>query len=95
MSVNHMRETHNVKGKSPGRPKRGSREVNLKEIGERIRQLRGKESQIEFAGYLGITQGQLSRYEKGSGTPSLSVLLRLKKKCGRSTDWILTGKEGL
>jgi len=38
---------------------------------------------VAFAAYLGITQGQLSRYEKGSGTPSLNFLLRLKKKCGK------------
>jgi transcriptional regulator with XRE-family HTH domain len=38
---------------------------------------------VAFAAYLGIAQGRLSRYEKGSGTPSLNVLLRLKKKCGK------------
>ena len=91
MSINHMRETHNVKKKIRGRPRRGSQEISLKHIGERIRQLRGKESQTTLAAYLGITQGQLSRCEKGLGTPSLAVLLRLKKRSGKSVDWILTG----
>jgi transcriptional regulator with XRE-family HTH domain len=87
-----MRKTHIVKQKIRGRPRRGGVFVSLKEIGKRIRSLRGKENQTEFAGRLGVSQGQLSRYEKGAAAPSLDSLVRLKNKSGKSIDWIITGK---
>ena len=87
-----MTETHKVKRKVRGRPKRGKGVINLKEIGGRIRILRGRENQTSFAEMLGITQGQLSRYERGTAAPSLDSLVLLKKKTGRSVDWILIGE---
>ena len=87
-----MIETHKVKRKVRGRPKRGKGLINLKEVGGRIRILRGRENQISFAEMLGITQGQVSRYESGRAAPSLDSLVRLKKRTGKSVDWILTGQ---
>ena len=75
-----------------GRPRVGKGRVKLKEMGRRIRSLRGSENQTPFARALGITQGQLSRYEKGTAAPSLDSLVRLKKSTGRSIGWIITGK---
>jgi transcriptional regulator with XRE-family HTH domain len=66
---------------------------NLKAIGKRIRQIRGFEMrQVELAKVLGITQAQLSKYERGQNALSLELLLKLKHFSGKSTDWILTGE---
>jgi DNA-binding transcriptional regulator YiaG len=92
MRVNHMLKTHKVKRKVRGRPKLGKGLIELKEIGRRIRILRGSDNQTEFAEMLEITQGQLSRYEGGTAAPSLESLVRLKKRTGRSIDWIVTGE---
>lgn len=86
-----MIKKHNVKGKVRGRPKRGAGLIDLKEIGQRIRKLRGGDNQTEFAKMLEVTQGQLSRYEAGTASPSLDVLVRLRKNKGRTIDWILIG----
>ncbi len=66
---------------------------DLKAIGRRIRQIRGFETrQVELAKALGITQAQLSKYERGQNAPSLDLLLKLKKFSGKSIDWIVTGE---
>jgi transcriptional regulator with XRE-family HTH domain len=57
-----------------------------------VRELRGKERQDDFAPALGITQGQLSKIERGFVAPSVEVLLRLRERSGKSVDWILTGE---
>lgn len=74
-------------------PKTAKIKVNVAGIGKRIRELRGDERQIDFARFLGITQGQLSKVEQGKLAPSVEVLLRLRERFGTSTDWILTGKK--
>ena len=66
---------------------------DLKAIGRRIRQIRGFEiRQVELAKTLGITQAQLSKYERGQNAPSLDLLLKLKRFSGKSIDWIVTGE---
>ena len=65
---------------------------NLVAIARRIREIRGFDlTQGEFAKILAISQAQLSKYELGQSTPTVDILLRLKKFSGRSIDWILTG----
>lgn len=64
---------------------------DLVAIGRRIRELRGAERQDDFAPSLGITQGQLSKIERGKLAPSVTVLLRLRERYGKSVDWILMG----
>jgi len=66
---------------------------DLVAIGRRVRELRGAERQDDFAPQLGITQGQLSKIERGKLAPSVTVLLRLQERYGKSVDWILTGGE--
>ena len=70
-----------------------TKKAHLVAIGRRIRQLRGKERQDDFAPLLGITQGQLSKIESGKLAPGLDLLLRLRERGGRSVDWILKGEE--
>ncbi len=48
--------------------------------------------QVELAKVLGITQAQLSKYERGQNALSLELLLKLKHFSGKSSDWILTGE---
>ena len=74
-------------------PRKSSRKPNLTAIGKRIRQLRGEVRQNDFAPILGITQGQLSKIERGKVAPSVEVLLRLRDLFGKKVDWILTGKD--
>lgn len=63
-------------------------------IGRRIREIRGFETnQTELGKKLGITQAQLSKFEKGQRLPTLDVLVKLRVFSGRSIDWILTGDE--
>lgn len=65
---------------------------NLASIARRIREIRGFDlTQGEFAKILGVSQAQLSKYELGQSTPTVDILLRLKKFSGKSIDWILTG----
>ena len=73
--------------------KKGNKKLaNLELIGSRIRELRGEMLQEELATYLGISQGQLSKIERGKLGPTAEVLLRLAEKFGKSTDWMLTEK---
>ena len=65
--------------------------VNLKAVGRRLRELRGFDTtQEEFANQLGISQSQLSKYERGVAAPPADVLLRVKEKLRVSIDWLLT-----
>ena len=70
----------------------GSR-PDLKALGKRIREIRGFEMrQTQLAKLLGITQAQLSKYERGKNAPTLDLLLKLKRISGRTIDWIVTGE---
>jgi transcriptional regulator with XRE-family HTH domain len=73
--------------------KKPTKKSDLLAIGRRIREIRGKLLQDDFAPHLGITQGQLSKIERGKMAPSIDLLLRLRDRTGRSVDWILTGEK--
>lgn len=73
-------------------PRKSKASADLAAIGQRIRQLRGSERQDDFAPALGITQGQLSKIERGLLAPSVDVLVRLGRRSKKSVDWILTGE---
>ena len=67
--------------------------VDLEGIGCRIRSLRSEMLQEDLARYLGISQGQLSKIERGKLAPTVEILIRLVKKFGKSADWILMGQD--
>jgi transcriptional regulator with XRE-family HTH domain len=68
--------------------------IDWKAVGRRLRELRGFDAKQEkFARELGISQGQLSRYEKGKSDMSAEILLRISQRCGKSMEWILTGRD--
>ena len=67
---------------------------DLKVVGRRLRQLRGFDlTQADFARKLGISQSQLSKYERGVAAPPADVLIRLKEMLRISVDWLLTGDD--
>jgi len=50
-------------------------------------------SQTDLARELSVSHQHVSRIELGDATPSLEMLLKLSRKLGVSTDYLLTGKE--
>jgi transcriptional regulator with XRE-family HTH domain len=71
---------------------RNREKPDLKAIGSRVRHLRGEMLQEELANYLCISQGQLSKIERGKIAPTVDVLFTLSEKFGKSIEWILRGK---
>jgi transcriptional regulator with XRE-family HTH domain len=66
--------------------------LDLKALGRRLRELRGFDlTQEEFAKELGVSQSQLSKYERGVAAPTADILFFVKKRFGVSVDWLLTG----
>lgn len=65
---------------------------DLVAIGSRIRKLRGDVYQEEMAEYLGISQGHLSKIERGKGAPTIEALFLLSERFHKSIDWILRGE---
>jgi transcriptional regulator with XRE-family HTH domain len=49
-------------------------------------------TQAQFAEELGISQSQLSKYERGAAVLPGDVLFFVKKRFGVSIDWLLTGE---
>lgn len=65
-----------------------------KELGERLRAVRGDLSQIDFATRLGADKNTVGRYERGERQPDSDYLVRIHSEFGISLDWLLTGQEG-
>jgi transcriptional regulator with XRE-family HTH domain len=69
-------------------------EIDWKSVGRRVREIRGFDAnQAAFARELGVSQGQLSRYEQGSSEIGAGVLLRLARRSGKTIEWLLTGSD--
>jgi transcriptional regulator with XRE-family HTH domain len=67
--------------------------IDRRAVGRRLRELRGFDvNQRTLARELGISQAQLSRYEKGKSEMGAEVVLRISRKFGKSMDWVLTGE---
>ncbi len=65
------------------------------QVARRVRARRTslKLTQEELAGELGVTHQHVSRIEGGHAVPSLELLVRLSRRLGVSTDYLLTGRE--
>jgi transcriptional regulator with XRE-family HTH domain len=71
-------------------------DIDWKAVGRRVREIRGfGVNQAQFALELGVSQGQLSRYEQGSSEIGAGVLLRLARTSGKTIEWLLTGRDKL
>jgi len=67
-------------------------EVDLKQIGRRIREIRGFDlNQAEFGTLIGIGQSQVSKYERGEILPPVEILLGIAALGEKTVDWILKG----
>ena len=62
----------------------------LKEIGERMTLIRGRQSQAGFAPAVGIHKNTLSTYERGEREPGAMALLGYAT-LGWNINWVLTG----
>jgi len=63
-------------------------------VGKRIQHIRKEilsKTQVEFCKTLKLKQAAISKLERGESMPTVETLLILKKKSGKSIDWILTG----
>jgi len=58
-------------------------------LADRLRGLRGIESQTAFAARFGLKQAIYSHYETGRKKPSLEVLMQMATVLGVSTDYLL------
>jgi transcriptional regulator with XRE-family HTH domain len=66
---------------------------DLTTLGRRLRELRGFDlTQGELAKELGISQSQLSKYERGVAAPPADILFYIKQRFEVSIDWLLTGE---
>ena len=78
----------------PIMPSAAKVEIDWKAVGRRVREIRGFDvNQGAFARELGVSQGQLSRYEQGSSEIGAAALLRLSRKSGKTIEWLLTGRD--
>lgn len=68
-------------------------DLNLIEVGKRIKTLRGKMQQIDFARQFGLEQQDISKIETAKIKPSLDLLLKISVKYNKSIEWILTGED--
>ena len=55
----------------------------------RLRELRGNESQAQFAARIGIARPSVASYEKGLRIPPADYIAMICKACGVSADWLL------
>jgi transcriptional regulator with XRE-family HTH domain len=66
-------------------------------LGQRVRRQRQalKLTQQQLAVSLGLTSQHLSAVEQAKRAPSLSTLAKLAEELGVSTDYLVTGNEGI
>lgn len=69
-----------------------SEENLFAEAGGRIRELRGRSSQGEFAERLGVNRKTVERWESGERLPDGQSLLALMTECGADVNYILKGR---
>jgi len=64
---------------------------DLTPIGSRIKGLREKNgmTQRQFAGYLGINEAAVAKYECGINDPSIFVLVKIARAFNVRTDYLL------
>ena len=61
--------------------------------GQRIKKLRGDDTQEFFAEKIGVSGQHISRMEKDLSLPSVEIGLKICEVFGVTLDWLYTGKE--
>jgi len=64
-----------------------------KTIGDRIKQLRGRESREAFAEKFSVSKQTIVRYESGQTSPDADFIARLCGLYNVSADWVIHGRE--
>ncbi len=66
-------------------------EINIKELGEKIRELRTELglSQKQLAAKIGVATNTVSQYESGKSKTSIDVLANLAVELDTTTDYLL------
>lgn len=64
-----------------------------KEIGARLKELRGTRSQENFAQLLGITRTSLSVYERGTTPLNADLIIKVCEICSVTPNWLLLGED--
>ena len=59
-------------------------------IGDRLKEIRGKKSQADFAVLLGISRKSLIRYEANERKPDIDLILKLNLLFNIQPLWLLT-----
>jgi transcriptional regulator with XRE-family HTH domain len=70
-----------------------SSRVSWEGIAYRLKEIRGKTSQVELGGTLGVPQNVVSRYERGRVKPPLDYLLAASRYADVTLDWLITGEK--
>ena len=70
-------------------------EINLKEIGERVRQIRKgiNLNQEAFGALIGVKSSTVSKYENGESDAGALTFNAIAKLGDKSLDWLITGKD--
>ena len=68
--------------------------LDAKAIGQRIKIVRGKATQQEFASMLEVGRASLTRYELGERPPDLEFVDKLYNVCKIDPLWLMTGLSG-
>lgn len=69
--------------------------VDLKGVGSRIREIRGRQTQVQFAEKFGFKQAKISRFERGlTQYLPIDLIYRMCKENEKpvSLEWLFTGK---
>ncbi len=67
----------------------------MKSIGDRLKLIRGKKNQTEFAEILEVSRNTLLRYERGDSVPDSRLAALICKEFNISTEWFLFGTGGM
>lgn len=68
------------------------KKVSSMQVGQRIRLIRGKTTQTDFAKLIGVRkQNYVSRYEHGR-IPNPDLLVKIANYGKVTVDWLLTGR---
>ncbi|MCK9444842.1 MAG: helix-turn-helix domain-containing protein [Tissierellaceae bacterium] len=69
--------------------------MSLNNIGDRIKEIRGKQSRAEFAEALGIHPQTLYLYEKNKRTIDVALIQKICLQFGVSAEWLIFGEDRL
>ncbi len=62
------------------------------ELGDRLKKVRGEESQVDFGNRFALGRNTVIRYESGERTPEASLLKKICTDCDVSPMWLLLGE---